>query len=578
MRYSPRLAAILIAFGSFHAPAAALAQDVPELSAEALARFAAGMAHYQASEYTSAAAAFEEAYSLDPSFYLAAFFAGLNWGNAGDGAKAGAAYAYAVTGRDRLSAYYRHRLDAQLAARAGDSERAVEENRAAARLAPGSKAVYNVAQLANRMRRPALAVEALTTLDPDRPPMKGWAGYGAVLTRAYHDLGQHEAELTAARDYRRRFPEVINAFYAEGRALAAFGRLAELERLIPAFEAASPLLGTFLVTMAAEAEAHGHANGARRLLDRAIAWYDALPPDLAAASGVRYWRAFAHYSRGEHDAAGELFRGLVAEQPDNDGWRAWVAIIAAEKGDRQAGEAEIRRLLDKETPADVGLLSIYAASIAGVLGDAPRVVRLLEAAEAAGRAPDIWTHRGPWYRRIRSDRGFQEFHALAATRIGAAATSGQQATWPEYTVEQRWSRMGLLGSLGMVAAIAYARQNGASIEEFGRWWGDLFAPTWGQAGSYTPFQVMRGMHRNFMSWPDTEFEIVRQDENSVTARMNRPWVPYFGADETWYGVRLTEFERVNTLFMQAIARYHGLEFRERRDGDWWVLTFARRSP
>lgn len=578
MRYFPRLAAILIAFGSFHAPAAALAQDVPELSAEALARFAEGMAHYQASEYTSAAAAFEEAYSLDPSFYLAAFFAGLTWGNAGDGAKAGAAYAYAVTGRDRLSAYYRHRLDAQLAARAGDRERAVEENRTAARLAPGSKAVYNVAQLANRMRRPALAVEALTTLDPDRPPMKGWSGYGAVLTRAYHDLGQHEAELTAAREYRRRFPEVINAFYAEGRALAALGRLSDLERLIPAFEAASPFLGRFLVTVGAEAEAHGHANDARRLLDRSIAWYDALPPDRAAASGVRNWRAFAHYSRGEHDAARELFRGLVAEQPDNDGWRAWVAIIAAEKGDRQAGEAEIRRLLDKETPADGGLLSIYAASIAGVLGDAPRAVRLLEAAEAAGRAPDIWTHRGPWYRRIRSDRGFQEFHALAATLTGAGATSGQQAAWPEYSDEQRWSRLGVLSTVGTVAAIAYATQHGATIESFGRWWGDLFAPGWGQPGSYGPLQVMRGMRRNLLAWPGSEFEILSQDENSVTARANRPWVAYFGDDRLWYGVTVDEFERLNAIFMRRIAEYHGLEFREQRDGDWWVLTFARRSP
>jgi hypothetical protein len=105
---------------------------------------------------------------------------------------------------------------------------------------------------------------------------------------------------------------------------------------------------------------------------------------------------------------------------------------------------------------------------------------------------------------------------------------------------------------------------------------DLFVPSWGQPGSYGPFEVMRGMRRNFMSWPGTEIEVLNQTETAVTARMNRPWTPYFGAAGTWYGITLEEFERVNSMFMQRVADHHGLAFEERRDGESWVLTFSRR--
>jgi hypothetical protein len=164
---------------------------------------------------------------------------------------------------------------------------------------------------------------------------------------------------------------------------------------------------------------------------------------------------------------------------------------------------------------------------------------------------------------------------VVATLVAQPAVA-QTPQWPDYTQEQRWSRMAQLGTLGVVAAMAYAKEQGASLEEFGRWWGDLFAPSWGQAGTYGPVEVMRGMRRNFLSWPTMEVEVLSQTETSVTARVNRPWAAYFGDSGSWYGVSLEEYERVNSMFMRRIADYHGLTFEERRDGDGLVLTFSRR--
>jgi hypothetical protein len=75
---------------------------------------------------------------------------------------------------------------------------------------------------------------------------------------------------------------------------------------------------------------------------------------------------------------------------------------------------------------------------------------------------------------------------LAVATLVAQPSAAQTPQWPDYTEEQRWNRMAQMGTLGVVAAMAYAKERGASLEEFGRWWGDLFAPSWGQPGSYGP--------------------------------------------------------------------------------------------
>lgn len=166
--------------------------------------------------------------------------------------------------------------------------------------------------------------------------------------------------------------------------------------------------------------------------------------------------------------------------------------------------------------------------------------------------------------------------ALLLAAFLPQVSQAQAQEWPDYTESQRWERMARLGTLGVVATLAYAKTQGTSLEEFGRWWGDLFAPSWGQPGSYGPFEVMRGMRRNFLSWPDMQFEILSQTETSVSARINRPWTAYFGEDETWYGVTLSEYETLNSMFTKRIAEYHGLVLTEQRDGEYLVMTFSRR--
>jgi tetratricopeptide (TPR) repeat protein len=385
------------------------AQDIPEMSAEAATAFAEGMHKYNEAAYVEAAEAFDRAYELDPKFAVAAFFAGLNHSNAGDDEKARAAYRLAEAGKERMSAYYRHRLAAQLAALTGDPSTYYEENRKAAVLSPGSKAAYNLGQAAVRMRQPTEGLASMRTLDPDAPPMRGWSGYWGVVTTAHHQLGDYEAELAAAREAVRRFPNLGTAQFDVAASLIALGRLDEAAPVYDEWERGEGNIAASWVALAAEAEVHGQPETARRLRDRAIAWYRARPSEEMQTPGRRAALAFAHYNRGDLAEAEEIYRALATEFPDNDAWKSWLGILAAERGDRTAAEAEIKRLLSVEQPSHNGSRSWWASGIAGALGDGPRTVELLERSRVAGRVYNVWDHRHPSYRKVRDYPGLRSF-------------------------------------------------------------------------------------------------------------------------------------------------------------------------
>ena len=171
------------------------------------------------------------------------------------------------------------------------------------------------------------------------------------------------------------------------------------------------------------------------------------------------------------------------------------------------------------------------------------------------------------------------FSMLVATAWLTAPLAAQEQDIPElgeYTVEQRWGRAGSQMTLSWVAAIAYAKSIGQSVEEYSNFCVEMFSPSWGGAGSGS-VNIIRGMHRNFMMWPDTEFELVDASATSVTAKVNRPWSSYFGEDRRWYGVTQEEFERMFQIFNEGIANHLGLDYSDRTEGDWLFMTFTERD-
>lgn len=178
--------------------------------------------------------------------------------------------------------------------------------------------------------------------------------------------------------------------------------------------------------------------------------------------------------------------------------------------------------------------------------------------------------------RNRKDGCMRSFIFVVALLIPTAGLAQEQAELPEYTAEQRWERTSQLFMVAVVAAIRHAKDSGQSVEEFGRWWTDLFDDSWGQPESAGPGQVLLGMRRNWLSFHGGEVEVLELGDGVASARFNRePYLDVFGDDGVLYGVTVEEFELVNSLFGRGIGDYHALVYEDSISDDGWVMTFRR---
>jgi tetratricopeptide (TPR) repeat protein len=330
------------------------AQDVPETSLDALRAFTTGMEQYRNSAWRPSLEHFYRAHEIDPDFVVALLFAAVNHFNLGELALADSLMDVVASSRDRLSDYYRYRLESMKALNNGDLQAAYEANRFQALRAPGTKAVYNLALIAIWVNRPQEAVDALVTLDPEREPMLGWLSYWAQLTFAHRMLEQHDRELEAARRARALHPGVIDPFVYEARALAALGRMVELDSVLvdaASFEPAGeygpvPAMVNAAIVLIGD----GRSTDAQRLLDRAIEWLNGRTEDEAAVAGHRSWHAWALLNAERWDEARGYYQGLADESPENIGWRGLLGVAAARSGDREDADRVNQWLTELDQP------------------------------------------------------------------------------------------------------------------------------------------------------------------------------------------------------------------------------------
>ncbi len=392
MRQPITVAAVLLTASVLMAPAPTAGQDVPEFSPEALAAYAEGAKHYQAARYAEAIGHFTTAHELDGTFVVALFQAALCHSNIGNIAARDSLLGIVEASKDRLSDYYRHRLDTQLASAAGNPDGALEFSRRAAAVGPDTKAVYQVSFWALRRNRPAEARDALLSLDPNREPMKGWRSYWSQLAWAHHLLGERDAELAASRRSREMYPGWFTARTMEAQALAASGQIEELERVIdgslsavPGGSAATP--GALMTTAAAELAAHGHAGAAQDLYSRSAAWYDEQPAHQVASVAQRNWRTLTLIGAGRLDDAKAICESVLEDAPNNAWFHVMAGHIAARQGDRQDAMTRLQWLEGQEGTTG------YQGYIHAALGDKTRAIQLLVEGFENGETMTLWSHR-----------------------------------------------------------------------------------------------------------------------------------------------------------------------------------------
>jgi tetratricopeptide (TPR) repeat protein len=370
---------------------AAYAQDLPESSPQALMHHAEGIDAYVKGNYEDAIKHFRLAIASDATSYASMLMAGVAAGNAGNGTLADSFYVAVQPHKDQLSAYYRYRLEAQMAGRAGNLAGIIAANKKAAALGDGTKAWYNVAQAGVPA---AEALAALRRLDPDREPMKGWYGYYTVYESAAHRLGDYEDALKMAQRARVAMPGDPRPLSDEAEQLAARGRVAEAEsRLSDVAKAGNRIglnvIGTY-TAVGLELMAHGNVGAGRRAIEAGLKYYDALPADSQKTVDNRGNRAYALYSLGRFKELPILYSALAVDAPNTAAWKAWVGYTAALNGDR-AKATEIAQKIESNEIKLGANAPMFRGLIASGLGDREKGLALFR---EFGLKP-IWMHRDP---------------------------------------------------------------------------------------------------------------------------------------------------------------------------------------
>ena len=117
---------------------------------------------------------------------------------------------------------------------------------------------------------------------------RDWQLWDGFASQAYHALGRFEEELALARAARARAPRVYALAEREARALAALGRMDDLDRLInesytlERLDAPTMLLGI----SAQELDLHGREAEALASAERTLSTGSQLPDSVAGTPGV----------------------------------------------------------------------------------------------------------------------------------------------------------------------------------------------------------------------------------------------------------------------------------------------------
>jgi tetratricopeptide (TPR) repeat protein len=351
---------------------------------------------------------FDRAWALDSTFYSARLFSILVNTQSGNVARADSMVQHLVPNRDSLSPFERAFLDRSRADLAGDGESALRAARRMAELTPGAQFVIGHAARAVWANRPREAKDALRRLDPKLALIPGHASE-EFLTTARHMLGEHRPELHGARAARLQHPE-LRTVWREVRALAARGRVEELERLLQESLSLPPQPGwtaaDVLRNAGAELSAHGDAEAAARTREKAIAWYAHRPEE----EQLRHRRALARtlYEAARWTDARALFEELATEQPDNVQLLGQLGTLAARRGDRAEAERIAATLASSAQPYLRGENTLWRARIAAQLGEHEQALHLLREAFTQGQPYGLWLHTDPDLDPLRNRSSFRE--------------------------------------------------------------------------------------------------------------------------------------------------------------------------
>jgi DNA-binding SARP family transcriptional activator len=378
--------------------------------------FLAGMRAIKRERHEDAIASFRRAFAEDSSFTAAGLLAGMELYQVRKFAAADSVATAIARRGNTLRPLDERLLDWLTRSLGGDRLGARAAMQMVVALAPMADLAWLQLAIDNvETGRPNEALAALDHIDRGADFGEGWASFWATRIEALHLMGEHGRELAAARDGLSRHPELRVLVTYELRALAALGRVDELNariRSLPTRLDSTDVVSESMVRQVAlELSAHGNAAAAQRLLQRLAGSYAQLE-----TSGQRradpLSAARTHYLAGDYAKATPIYDSVYRAHPRCLDCAGMLGVIAARRGDRATAERHAQTLSTPEAAARRYLFGrplLWRARIANILGDKTSAAALLTAAFARGLEFDVMTHADPDLMLLRPDSIYRAF-------------------------------------------------------------------------------------------------------------------------------------------------------------------------
>ena len=309
---------------------------------------------------------------------------------------------FLIPRRARLTPYESASLDAMVARVEGDVPRYYAAARAGAAIAPNSSlATVDLPFAAINLNLPAEALEVLMAAG-DSSESEDLPARWLAMSSALHMLGKYEQQLDIAKRLQRKLPTEFRAVFYQGRALAALGRMKELDEVLqrsyqlPVEPNWGPHGMRMQVAVSDELRAHGHPEKAREVLTNAVRFYSRAPAEVRRILKFRFDYAQALYRLGRLKEARAIFEDLLRQGKVIGAseiiLRTHVAYVAAAQGDlRTVRETEEWLKLYRQ-PYSFGQATLYRAALQALLGNREEAVRLLQQNIAEGGTYEGNTH------------------------------------------------------------------------------------------------------------------------------------------------------------------------------------------
>jgi len=349
---------------------------------EAYKELLMGVDFFFKKDYEEARIHFNNATNLDTTYLFPYFWVAVAYWNTDDFEKADSVTLIIKDQKGKMTKYEQYMREHLIATVNGDLERTYAISSTLAQYTLLFK--YQAAYDALKINYPQATLDIMLALEPDNFYFPGM--YWNFLSRAYHMSGSHKEEIKIAQKGRERHPALYMNILDELIALAALGKVEEINQRINeclTLYKKSPYIektpGYLMLITSRELRAHGHIDESKKILDRTIEWFNAHPDEK-----YRYCLAQAYYLAEQWDKSQKLIEALAEENPDDIDYLGYLGAIAARKGDRNEAERIRKLLAEKDEQYLYGKHHFWRGRIAAIYGEPELAVQLLRDAVSQG--------------------------------------------------------------------------------------------------------------------------------------------------------------------------------------------------